>query len=35
MIYVCIPLADEERGGGIKTVIACATEGRRSKSNVT
>jgi len=35
MIYVSIPLVDEEYGGGIKKVIASATEGRRSKSNVT
>jgi len=35
MIYVSIPLAGEEYGSGIKTVIASATEGRRSKSNVT
>jgi hypothetical protein len=35
MIYISIPLADEEHGGVIKTVIAFATEGRRSKSNVT
>jgi hypothetical protein len=35
MIYVSIPLASEKYGGGIKTLIASATEGRRSKSNVT
>jgi hypothetical protein len=35
MIYISIPVAGEEYGGGIKTVIASAAEGRRSKSNVT
>jgi hypothetical protein len=35
MIYVSIPLAGVEYGGGIKTLIASATEGRRSKSNMT
>jgi hypothetical protein len=35
MIYGSIPSAGEEYGVGIKTVIAFATGGRRSKSNVT
>lgn len=35
MIYVSTPLAGEEYGVGIKTAISSATEGRRSKSNVT
>ena len=35
MIYISIPLAGEEYSGGIKTLIASATVGSRSKSNVT